>query len=260
MSLLHLVSRCLTGLLAPLACSAGDCLYQYSSYNGLLAGLLDGGPAYATLAGQVDTGLGTFHGLDGEMIMLEGHIYRVDAAGTVTEMPWSSTTPYYTLIQFAPEVSWELPAGLDLAALTAELDRRVPNQNNPAAILVTGHFRQITCRSVPGQQAPYPPLVEIVRNQSLFKAEDIEGTLVGFRFPGYLGTLNPPGYHFHFISADRTFGGHLISLQTGAVTAQIDSATQIDLRLPDNSEARAADLSVDRTAAQRAVVTGKVEE
>ena len=36
------------------------------------------------------------------------------------------------------------------------------------------------------------------------------GTLVGVRCPSWVGGLNVPGYHWHFLSEDRTVGGHVL--------------------------------------------------
>src|SRR5262249_8659116 len=38
--------------------------------------------------------------------------------------------------------------------------------------------------------------------------DDVDGTLIGFRFPAATISVNVPGWHFHFLSADRGRGGH----------------------------------------------------
>ena len=40
--------------------------------------------------------------------------------------------------------------------------------------------------------------------------DDVDGTLIGFRFPAAMTSVNVPGWHFHFLSADRSRGGHVL--------------------------------------------------
>ena len=41
-----------------------------------------------------DFGLGTFEDLDGEMVVLDGHVFRVSSDGDVHEVPDDATTPF----------------------------------------------------------------------------------------------------------------------------------------------------------------------
>ena len=53
----------------------------------------------------------------------------------------------------------------------------------------------LTARSVPAQSQPYPPLADVVAEQSVFPLQGIRATLVGFRtgtdLPYYVGLLSP---------------------------------------------------------------------
>jgi acetolactate decarboxylase len=60
-----------------------------------------------------------------------------------------------------------------------------------------------------------------------------------------VGTV--PGYHLHFISRDRTQGGHVLSFEIGDARCEIDLLDQYFLKLPANTEDFAqTDLSKDR--------------
>ena len=50
-------------------------LVQVSTIDALLQGVYDGNTSLQTLGKYGDFGIGTFNGLDGEMILLEGHFY-----------------------------------------------------------------------------------------------------------------------------------------------------------------------------------------
>jgi acetolactate decarboxylase len=67
--------------------------------------------------------------------------------------------------------------------------------------------------------------------------------MVGFRTPEYLGTLNSPVYHFHFISTDRRSGGHVLDCQLQNASVAIDTTSELGLVLPKNQEFYEADLS-----------------
>jgi acetolactate decarboxylase len=48
----------------------------------------------------------------------------------------------------------------------------------------------------------------------VFEYTQQEGLLVGFWCPSFVGSsLNVPGFHFHYLSADRQRGGHVLELQ-----------------------------------------------
>jgi len=49
----------------------------------------------------------------------------------------------------------------------------------------------------------------LIPNRPVFEAENISGTLVGFYCPDYIGNINAKGHHFHFISDDKKWGGHV---------------------------------------------------
>ncbi|HEX9276579.1 MAG TPA: acetolactate decarboxylase, partial [Casimicrobiaceae bacterium] len=96
-----------------------------------------------------------------------------------------------------------------------------------------GRFRAIAIRSEPKQQPPYRPLAEVIKTQQVVHTlEDVEGSLIGFRFPAAASSVNVPGWHFHFLSADRTRGGHVLGLTTGAGTAFLEEFSDLRIRFP----------------------------
>jgi len=61
-------------------------LFQTSTISALLEGVYDGETTYKALKQYGDFGLGTFDGLDGEMIGLEGKFYQVKADGLLIQL------------------------------------------------------------------------------------------------------------------------------------------------------------------------------
>jgi acetolactate decarboxylase len=131
----------------------------------------------------------------------------------------------------------------------------MPSGNIFYAIKVEGRFEQLTVRSVPRQARPYLPLVEAVAKQPIFDHRNIDGTLVGFRFPDYTRGLNVPGYHLHFLSKDRGVGGHVMRFSTRRARVEVDITSRFQMSLPRDVDFLAADLAKDPTAAIRKAET-----
>jgi len=69
----------------------------------------------------------------------------------------------------------------------------------------------VRTRTIERQNQP-TRLVEAAARQPVHEFFDVQGDLVGFWTPSYMKTVNVPGYHFHFLSADRQQGGVLLIL------------------------------------------------
>ena len=68
-------------------------------------------------------------------------------------------------------------------------------------------------------------LKDAAQHQALFQLEGEEGDLVGFWSPEFIGaSINEPGYHFHYVSADRARGGHVlnVSVDAGALAQVVE--------------------------------------
>ena len=70
--------------------------------------------------------------------------------------------------------------------------------------------------------------------------------MVGFWTPDYAAGLNVPGYHFHFLTADRTAGGHVLECTLGRVKISVDDTPRFSLDLPHTREFRSAVLHTNR--------------
>jgi len=222
---------------------------QTSTIDVLLAGGYDGAMTCGELLKHGDFGIGTFDRLDGEMIVLDGRVYQVRADGRVYQPPAGLKTPFAAVARFAPDNALRLTQNLDYPQLQQALDAQLADPHLFYAIRITGRFSKMRTRSVPPQAKPYPPLTEVAATQPEFDMTDIAGTIVGFRCPAYAKGINVPGYHLHFISADRKQGGHILSFELDEGLAEIDRCNKFVLIMPENAAARQQlDLSRDRSA------------
>jgi acetolactate decarboxylase len=222
-------------------------LFQTSTIDALLDGSYEGDITFAELEAQGDFGLGTFDALDGEMVGLDGGFYQVKADGRAHEVDRLMKTPFAVVTFFKPREVRQIPAPMDYAALRSSLDELVAGDAEAChAVRIDGHFRYVKTRSVPRQRKPYPPLAEAVKHQPTFELHDIRGSLVGFRFPDYVGGLNVSGYHFHFITEDRSTGGHLLEFQIASGQLSLDHESDLNLELPVGVGEAMPDLSTSK--------------
>ncbi|MEA1935787.1 MAG: acetolactate decarboxylase [Thermodesulfobacteriota bacterium] len=223
-----------------------DVLFQTSTINALLEGIYDGETTYGELKQHGDFGLGTFNGLDGEMVGLDGKFYQVKADGIAYPVSDSAKTPFAVVTFFKTDKTVLLEKAEDYSQLKQYLDYSLPTKNIFYAIKIEGVFKYIKTRSVPGQTKPYPPLVDVVKNQTTFEFHNVKGTIVGFRCPVYVKGINVPGYHLHFITKNKKAGGHILECQMRNVNIEVDYASKFFMVLPEHSEFYKVDLSKEK--------------
>jgi acetolactate decarboxylase len=215
---------------------SNDIIFQASTLSALAEGDFHGGITYRDLKKYGDTGLGTFDGLDGEMIGLDGKFYQIRADGSVHIVDDSMKAPFAEVTFFKPDRTILLNDSMNGIQFASFLDNQLPTKNIFFVFKIEGVFTYIKARSIPKQNRPYPALADVIRNQSVFEFHNIRGTMIGFRCPEYTTGINSPGYHFHFISADRKAGGHVLEFQVQHVKIEIDDISKFSMVLPEGKE------------------------
>lgn len=227
-----------------------DIMYQVSLLQGLSYGDYDGSITVAELKEHGDIGLGTFDKLNGELIMLEGDIYRAAGNGSIECVSDEETIPFAVVTFMDADVSKSLGNIPDFNALCRELDQMVleRGKNRFYMIRIDGIFREMNVRSVHAQKKPYRRLTEVLMSeQTHFDYEHIEGTVVGLYCPPYMSALNAVGWHMHFISHDKTKGGHVLGLHIADAVLTWDDTDMFQMKLTQNECFSDFDLSVDQS-------------
>src|SRR4029078_3082142 len=80
-------------------------VYQVSTISSLLAGGYDGATTIGEMLRHGNFGLGTFNGVDGEMIVLDGQVYRATVDGRAHLVDPSELTPFAVVVPFPPQSS-----------------------------------------------------------------------------------------------------------------------------------------------------------
>jgi acetolactate decarboxylase len=216
-----------------------DLIYHYSVLKALDNGVLEGRMKVSDLLEHGDHGLGTFNGLNGEMIVLDHKVYRITPEGDVDEAGDDILIPYTIVSFFEAEktISYEGNENLDYDKLITMMDTLLPSQNQFYAFRITGNFKHIKCGGVDRQERPFDKtILEILAERPVYKEEDINGTLVGFWCPDYIGDINTRGFHLHFLADDRSIGGHLMAFEASSLDIQYDIKDGYKIILPDTEE------------------------
>lgn len=212
-------------------------MYQVSTLQALTQGDYYGNATIGELLQKGDTGLGTFKDVDGEMIVLEGKCYRAKADGTVELAADSDSTPFASVTFLNKSISFNLNEEYSMSELLAKLDSKISErgENNIYACRIDGYFREVHARSEKAQQEPYKPFAKVLEvDQQEFKFTEVSGSLVCVYFPSYMDGLNLAGWHVHFLSDDKTMGGHVFGFQLVEGRVYLGETNGFTFLIPDS--------------------------
>ena len=238
----------------------GKTLFITGTYGAINRGVYDGNVTVADLKRHGDFALGTFNGIDGELVALNGKYYQIGAQGKINLAEDTWTTPNATATFFKPDKVISISKPLGYQELQSYLSSQLPTPNIFYAMKVTGKFDSIKARSLTKLTKPYPstPYSTITQNEPTFEFSNLEGTLVVIVSPAYTGELSYPGYHAHFISSDGKYGGHVIDCRITSGQVEMASLPNFTVNLPQNSEFNKADFTKSYAVSQSAVPAAAV--
>jgi len=211
-------------------------MYQVSTLQALMMGYSKTVVTVEELLKHGDTGLGTFEDVNGEMIVLDGVCYRAADDGSVTKAPLETGVPFAAVTKMRDKRSFELGEIKGIDDLKNALTLRVEEDfglNSMHVVRVDGYFERVSARSESGYRAHHVTLKDALSlTQKDFFFEKLRGSLVCIYYPDYMDGINAAGWHFHFVSEDKRFGGHVFELQLKEGSVWLDKISEIDIRLP----------------------------
>jgi acetolactate decarboxylase len=212
-----------------------DVYYQYNTWSAFVNKVFEGDATVKDLKKRGNIGLGSFNLLDGELVMLNNVVYRVREDGTVSVAQNSDTIIYVNAAFFKPEKVVDTGStSLDFDDLGSFIDNQLPSRNYFYAFTVEGEFETIKCGGLRKQTPPFLEGLDIlIPNRPVFQGQKIKGTMVGFYCPDMIGDINVSGYHFHFISDDKTLAGHVMEFTSNSpLVIKIDKLHRYEFQLP----------------------------
>jgi acetolactate decarboxylase len=222
-------------------------IYQVSTIDALLEGSYDGRISVNDFLKHGDIGIGTFDVLDGEMIVLDGKCFKAQANGEVIQVQNNETVPFGVITNFELENQHHIEEAMNLVDLENYIDSIVVNKNVFYVMKIVADFQYVKYRSEPKQNKPYKKLKEVIeKEQVVFESKNISGTIIGFYCPAYTKGINVAGYHFHFLSDDKSKGGHVLDFKADNLLLIMDQKTELFLSLGDEKLMRGLDLTTHK--------------
>jgi len=219
-------------------------LFQVSTSGALVQGVYERAVSSNLLLNYGDFGLGTFENLDGEMVVLDGAIYQVRSDGKVTKIEKDVGTPFALVTHFVANQDQMIENASSFKDLTQICDRYRDSDNLFYAFRIDGHFGHVHTRAM-RETLEGLPLAKAAAIQPEFEFTGVDGTLVGIWAPQFSSALNIAGYHFHFLSEDRSKGGHLLECSGKHLRIRVERLNDFHLSLPESEEFLRADLTKD---------------
>ncbi|MDD1662799.1 MAG: acetolactate decarboxylase, partial [Methanomicrobiales archaeon] len=143
--------------------------------------------------------------------------------------------PFAGVTFFSPDLLVPGIMAGNMTELTGFIDSQLPSKDRFYAIRITGHFPYIRARSPPVQDKPYPPLADALKEQKIYEFRNVTGTAVGFYTPASAEGIGFPGYHLHFLTGDRSRGGHILDMTTVGNTVELDDTPRVTVILAEGA-------------------------
>jgi acetolactate decarboxylase len=179
-------------------------------------------------------GVGEYEFLDGEVTALNGEYYRQVAEGKLLPLDDDERLCFSSVTHFAPTNTDDLASGLTETTIQPVFLKAFETPNAIFAMRIDGVFDQVATTAVPRQSEPFASFDKVPHVPFQFKA--LPGTLVCFYLPGFVAETGIAGFHFHFLSEDRTGGGHVTSFTLRKGVARWNRVSQFALQIPCGSD------------------------
>lgn len=211
-------------------------IFQISTLQALALGYSRSVVSVRELLKHGDIGLGTFEDVNGEMIVADGECWRATEDGTVWKAEPDMGVPFASVAKAGYSVDFEIEGIEDIGKLKELLTLKIEEDfglNSMHIVRIDGEFDRVCARSESAYRSHHVDLKDILsKTQRDFMFENIAGTLVGIYYPDYMDGINAPGWHVHFLSEDRTKGGHVFDLELARGRIRLAKINKIEIQLP----------------------------
>ena len=220
-----------------------DVVYQISTYGALFEGVLDGFISLKELRTIGDFGIGGITGLDGEILLLDGNFYHIKEDGTAGAADEAMMSSKMLISFFKADKSIWLDRPMKYQNFQGYLESLLPTKNIMYAVKIVAHFKYIKTKCFPKQIKPYPNIITIAPLKKIHELKNVKGILAGYVMPEHLNEIFGAKFHFHYLSTDKRFGGHLLDFELFNGTVEIDGNHNLKLILPHSTDYYKADLT-----------------
>lgn len=217
---------------------------QFAVLDALLAGVYSQGSPVADVRAAGDTGVGCCERLGGEVVIVDGELYECTADAPPRLMTDDEVLPFVDVCRLGDPVA-EPVTGLDLPGLDAAVQERLVSRNLFHVVRIDGVFAHVLTRVTRRQRPPFRPLADVAAEQLETTTRECAGSLVGFWMPRIYQGITVAGLHLHFLSHDRTIGGHVLDVRLREGRLRLAAFADLFLRLPSDGEFLTTELTHD---------------
>jgi len=211
-------------------------IYQVSTLQALALGYTRPVVTVRELLEHGDTGLGTFENVDGEMIALDGVCYQARSDGSIVRAKGSTGVPFAVAGFVRDGKKFKIDKKPYIESIKSVLTLKVEEDfglNSIHIARIDGHFDFIHARAGAPYRSQHVTLKDILsKTQKDFSFENLYGTLVCVYYPDYMDGINAAGWHMHFLSADKTLGGHVFEAAVSSGEVLLCKMGRIEIQLP----------------------------
>ncbi|MCR4711412.1 MAG: acetolactate decarboxylase [Clostridia bacterium] len=211
-------------------------IYQVSTLQALALGYSRAVVTVGELLQHGNIGLGTFEDVNGEMIVVDGECYRATEDGTAQAADHAMGVPFAAVARAGADAGFTIGSIADIGRLKEVLTLKIEEGfglNSMHIARIDGIFSKVCARSESAYRSHHVDLKDILsKTQRDFLFENITGTLVCVYYPDYMDGINAPGWHVHFLSQDRTKGGHVFDLAMTSGKIRVTRVNRIEIQLP----------------------------
>lgn len=229
--------------------SSGDekLFYHYSIWYAFVNKVFEGDLTVKELKEKGDVGLGSYNLLDGELVMLDGVPYQITEDAQVKVPDDTTKIVYVNAAFFHKDTSFSVSQVNNYDSLRNRLNEQLPTKNYFYAFKIHGTFQNLKCGGLHRQERPFAKGLDVlIPARPVFEKESVTGTMVGFYCPEFIGQINVAGYHLHFISDDKQFGGHVMEFSGGQkLDVALSKLTRYQFELPETPDYEK--VSMDKT-------------
>lgn len=214
-------------------------LYQVSTLQALALGYTKPVVTVKEMIKNGDIGLGTFEHVDGEMIILDGVCYQAKQDGGIVRSQDTDGVPFAVAGSVKGGKIIKMEDMKDIEAIKTELTLSIDldfSLNSIHIARIDGFFESVHARAGAPYKSQHVSLKNILsKTQKDFCFENLYGTLVCVYFPDYMDGINAAGWHMHFLSKDKKFGGHVFKAAMSSGECVIQKMDKIDIQLPTDA-------------------------
>lgn len=217
--------------------------HSFSSINALIKGDFNPNFTCEQILKEGNFGLGTFEGLEGELIVVHGKAYQLINNTNVVLCESNTKVAFAFVCNHDYKGFGYKMNNINKDNLENKLLDIFKTKNLVQAIYAKAKVKTLHSRTVVKQEKPYKPMVEIIDSQSELTIENKEIELVGYYTPSLFAKVGVEGFHWHYISEDKTYGGHVFDMGLENISLIIKPIHDLNYHSPTTQEFLNLDLN-----------------